>query len=87
MQSPTGASAARPQAWESGLDGLVLAGDWIFTGWNVPSFEAAVMSGMLAAMTVTGAPALTDIAGYGFMRTSPTPPPPLIPAQPRGDAT
>ncbi|HUG83300.1 MAG TPA: NAD(P)-binding protein [Euzebya sp.] len=78
MQAPPGSSAARPQAWESGLTGLVLAGDWIFTGWNVPSFEAAVMSGMLASLTVTGSPTLEAIAGYGFLRTLPTPPPPVV---------
>ncbi len=78
-QAPPGSAAVRPQAWESGIGGLALAGDWIFTGWNVPSFEAAVMSGALASLAVAGKPALDDIPGYGFLRRLPTPPPPLLP--------
>ena len=44
----------RLHAWASGFDNLVLAGDWIYTGFNVGSFEGAVMSGKLASLTLTG---------------------------------
>ncbi|HAP74628.1 MAG TPA: hypothetical protein DCR14_00915 [Acidimicrobiaceae bacterium] len=68
VPSPPGLVGLRPRAWESGFDNLALASDWIFTGLNIGSFEAAVMSGMLAAHALTGAPALHDIAGYYFGR-------------------
>ncbi|MFP4513401.1 MAG: NAD(P)-binding protein [Acidimicrobiales bacterium] len=71
VPSPPGTAALRPKAWESGADNLALASDWIFTGINIGSFEGAVMSGMLAAHALTGAPALEEIAGYGFARPGP----------------
>jgi uncharacterized protein with NAD-binding domain and iron-sulfur cluster len=68
VPSPPGTAALRPKAWESGASNLALASDWIFTGMNIGSFEGAVMSGMLAAHALTGAPGLDAIAGYGFAR-------------------
>lgn len=41
---------------ESGLDNLVLAGDWVRTGLNIGCIEAAVMSGMQAARALGGVP-------------------------------
>lgn len=64
VTSPPGSTAARLKAWGSGLDNLVLAGDWIYTGLNVGSVEGAVMGGRLAAHAVSGLPALADITGY-----------------------
>ncbi|MDQ2861678.1 MAG: hypothetical protein M3T55_13360, partial [Pseudomonadota bacterium] len=51
-------------AWGSGFDNLKLAGDWIYTGLNVGSVEATVMSGKLASFALSGAPALDTIIGY-----------------------
>ncbi len=60
--------AYRRLAWHSGYDNLALAGDWIFTGFNIGSFEGSVMSGALASFALTAAPALDDIVGYEFGR-------------------
>jgi uncharacterized protein with NAD-binding domain and iron-sulfur cluster len=57
----------RLEAWDSKFDNLVLAGDWIYTGFNVGSFEGAVMSGKLASLALTGSPKLEDVYGYTFM--------------------
>jgi uncharacterized protein with NAD-binding domain and iron-sulfur cluster len=54
----------RLEAWGSGFDNLTLAGDWIYTGLNVGSFEGAATSGKLASHALTGAPALDTIIGY-----------------------
>jgi hypothetical protein len=42
VMSPRGSAAARPHAWGSGIGHLALAGDWVYTGINVGSFEGAV---------------------------------------------
>ncbi|HEY0136755.1 MAG TPA: hypothetical protein VGB85_21885, partial [Nannocystis sp.] len=41
---------------ESGLDNLVLTGDWLRNGLNIGCIESAVMSGMQAARALSGAP-------------------------------
>lgn len=58
----------RRQAWESGFENMALAGDWIFTGINIGSFEGAVMSGKLASHALTAQPPLDEIWGYAFLR-------------------
>ncbi len=58
----------RRLAWHSGYSNLALAGDWIFTGFNISSFEGAMMSGKLASFALTGSPDLDDIVGYDFGR-------------------
>ncbi|HYI61345.1 MAG TPA: FAD-dependent oxidoreductase [Acidimicrobiales bacterium] len=68
VPSPPGSGSLRPQAWQSGATNLALASDWIFTGMNIGSFEGAVMSGLLAAHALTGAPTLGSIVGYAFAR-------------------
>lgn len=68
VPSPPGSGSLRPQAWQSGATNLALASDWIFTGMNIGSFEGAVMSGLLAAHALTGAPTLDSIVGYAFAR-------------------
>ncbi|MBI4933722.1 MAG: NAD(P)-binding protein [Actinobacteria bacterium] len=69
----------RLKAWDSRFDNLVLAGDWIYTGFNIGSFEGAVMSGKLASLTLTGAPQLDEIYGYDFLHPDTAQPPaPLI---------
>jgi hypothetical protein len=47
---------------------MALAGDWIFTGVNIGSFEGAVMSGKLASHALTADPPLADVWGYAFLR-------------------
>lgn len=49
-------SQYRLKAGGSGFRGLILAGNWIDTGFNIASIETAVMSGMQAARVLTGEP-------------------------------
>lgn len=51
-----GTSQYRMQAGGSGFSGLILAGNWINTGFNIASIETAVISGMQAARVLTGEP-------------------------------
>ncbi|MEM7763349.1 MAG: NAD(P)-binding protein [Pseudomonadota bacterium] len=60
-------------AWDSGYDNLALAGDWIFTGFNIGSFEGSVMSGKLASYALTGYPKQDDVYGFNFLREPPEP--------------
>jgi uncharacterized protein with NAD-binding domain and iron-sulfur cluster len=62
-----GSTPKRPKAWGAEASNLTLAGDWIYTGINIGSFEGAVTSGRLAAHALTGFPALADIAGYDLL--------------------
>lgn len=86
VSSPPGSVAYRLEAWGSGFDNLTLAGDWIYTGLNVGSFEGATMSGKLASYALSGAPALDTIIGYPtqprpqLAEHAPTPPPHAQPA-------
>ena len=64
VTSPPGSVDCRLEAWGSGYANLTLAGDWIYTGLNVGSFEGATMSGKLASHALSGAPALDTIIGY-----------------------
>ncbi len=65
----------RLEAWDSKFDNLVLAGDWIYTGFNLGSFEGATMSGKLASLALTGAPALDEVYGYTFLHPERSGPP------------
>lgn len=85
VTTPPGSVKYRLEAWGSGFDNLTLAGDWIYTGLNVGSFEGATMSGKLASYAIAGYPALNTIIGYP---TVPRPsasavPPPVFQAAPR----
>jgi uncharacterized protein with NAD-binding domain and iron-sulfur cluster len=64
VTTPPGSSQYRLEAWGSGFDNLVLAGDWIYTGLNVGSFEGATMGGKLASHALSAYPPLKDIIGY-----------------------
>ena len=57
----------RLRAWQSGFTNCALSGDGIYTGFNIGSFEGAVMAGKLASLTLTGSPKLEDIYGYTFL--------------------
>jgi uncharacterized protein with NAD-binding domain and iron-sulfur cluster len=65
-QAPPGSAAARFDAWDTGIDNLVAAGDWIRTGVNAGCFEGAVLGGALASHALTGYPALADLPDYAF---------------------
>ncbi|PZQ62585.1 MAG: hypothetical protein DI570_10095, partial [Phenylobacterium zucineum] len=54
-------------AWGSGFDNLTLAGDWIYTGINIGSFEGATMGGKLASYAISASPPLDTIIGYPTM--------------------
>ncbi len=79
--SEPGTLRYRLKAWESGIENVTLCGDWIYTGFNIGSFEGATMGGMLAALTLAGGPTLDQVLGYDFMRPNPQGPsgPPKIP--------
>ena len=52
------------EAWGSGFSNLVLAGDWIYSGINLGSFEGATCSGKLASYALSAYPPLASIIGY-----------------------
>jgi uncharacterized protein with NAD-binding domain and iron-sulfur cluster len=68
VQALPGSRAARLGADESGVDGLVLAGDWTRTGLDAGCIEAAVISGRHAANTVWGRRVDEDVLGGWTMR-------------------
>jgi len=49
---------------DQSFDNLTIAGDWTATGLDSGCIESAVMSGMLAAHALSGAPPLDEIVGY-----------------------
>jgi hypothetical protein len=57
VQSLPGSARHRLPAEGSGVDNLVLAGDWTRNGLNLGCIEAAVMSGLQAARAISGRPA------------------------------
>ena len=61
--TPPGTVEHRLWPGQSGLDNLVLAGDWTRNGLDVGSVEAAMTSGMLASNVICGSPALGDVKG------------------------
>jgi uncharacterized protein with NAD-binding domain and iron-sulfur cluster len=63
VQSLPGSRSARLGADESGVDGLVLAGDWTRTGLDAGCIEAAVVSGRHAANVVSGRRVDEDVLG------------------------
>lgn len=63
VQSLPGSGALRLRADESGVDNLVLAGDWTRCGLDAGCIEAAVMSGIQAANVVTGRPITEGLVG------------------------
>lgn len=65
--SVAGTVGDRLEAWGSKFDNLALAGDWIYTGYNIGSFEGAVMGGKLASLALTGAPTIDQVYGYSFL--------------------
>lgn len=65
VTSPPGSTKYRLKAWDSGFANLVIAGDWIYTGLNVGSFEGACMGGKLAVHAVDpAAMPLDKVYGY-----------------------
>jgi uncharacterized protein with NAD-binding domain and iron-sulfur cluster len=64
VQSLPGTSRYRLAPAETGFDNLVFAGDWTRCGLNSGCVEAAVISGLLAAAAVEGAPPRRPIIGF-----------------------
>jgi len=64
--APKGTVGARPSPWDV-LDNLAVAGDWVYSGINIGSFEGATMSGKLASHAITGHPAIEQIHGYTLL--------------------
>ena len=64
--APKGSAGARPQPWDV-LDNLAVAGDWVYTGINIGSFEGATMGGKLASYAITGFPTIANIPGYTLL--------------------
>jgi uncharacterized protein with NAD-binding domain and iron-sulfur cluster len=62
--SVPGSSRYRLSPLDLTVDNLTVAGDWTASGLNTGCVESAVMSGMLAAHALSGAPRLEDIIGY-----------------------
>jgi uncharacterized protein with NAD-binding domain and iron-sulfur cluster len=60
-QSPVGSMSARPTPDGTGIDGLVVVGDWVRTGLGYGCIEAAVMGGLAGARAISG----DDLAIYG----------------------
>ncbi len=54
--SPPGTAGMRLRATESGIDGLLLAGDWLSTGLQSGCVEAAAMGGLQASQAICGYP-------------------------------
>jgi uncharacterized protein with NAD-binding domain and iron-sulfur cluster len=88
ITSPPGSTSSRMEAWGSGFKNLVLAGDWIYTGINIGSFEGATASGKLASYAISAHPPLSSIIGYPTISRPPGisgwtyPPPPHETASP-----
>lgn len=62
--APPGSIQYRISPLDNTYDNLALAGDWTACGFNEGCVEAAVMSGRLAAHSLSGFPALEQIIGY-----------------------
>jgi hypothetical protein len=56
--------AYRLSPLDRSFDNLTIAGDWTQTGLDSGCIESAVMSGMLAAHALSGAPRLEEIVGF-----------------------
>jgi uncharacterized protein with NAD-binding domain and iron-sulfur cluster len=66
VQSLPGSHRHRLRVDESGLDNLVLAGDWTRCGLDAGCIEAAVLSGLQAANAVAGRPLLDGVLGSWY---------------------
>ena len=62
--SVPGSIASRISPLDDGIDNMTVAGDWTACGLDCGCVEAAVVSGMLAAAAISGAPRISDIVGY-----------------------
>jgi uncharacterized protein with NAD-binding domain and iron-sulfur cluster len=66
VQSLPGTDRYRLRVDGSGVDGLVLAGDWTNCGLNAGCIEAAVLSGLQAANAVLGGDLLDGVLGSWY---------------------
>ena len=71
VQSLPGTGRYRLRVDESGVEGLVLAGDWTSCGLDAGCIEAAVLSGLQAANAVLGRPLLDGVLGAWYPLATP----------------
>ncbi len=71
VQSLPGSGRHRLRVDESGVEGLVLAGDWTRCGLDAGCIEAAVLSGLEAANAVLGRPLLDGVLGAWYPLATP----------------
>jgi len=67
VRAPAGSVAGRRDAWDSGFTNLTVAGDWMYNGFNLGSFESAVTGGKLAAFALAGGASPVDPRGLTFL--------------------
>ncbi len=72
MQGPPSTATLRMMPWATGVDGLVAAGDWVYTGFNSGCFEGAVIGGALAAFAISGEGKPSTIPGFTFLHPDAT---------------
>lgn len=63
-QALPGSGTVRISPLDGTLSNATIAGDWTDAGFNAGCVETAVMSGLLAAHAISGAPDLNTIVGY-----------------------
>jgi uncharacterized protein with NAD-binding domain and iron-sulfur cluster len=76
VQSLPGSGKFRLRADGSGVDNLVLAGDWLDTGLNAGCIEAATLSGLQSANVVEGLPITAGTVGFAPQQDQPQDPVP-----------
>jgi uncharacterized protein with NAD-binding domain and iron-sulfur cluster len=67
VRAPRGSVCGRRDAWGSGYRNLVVAGDWMYNGFNLGSFESAVSGGKLAAFALLGGTQVGDLEAISFL--------------------
>ena len=64
VQHVSGSTRYRISPLDMTYDNMSIAGDWTYSGFQSGCVEGAVMSGLVAAHALSGAPALEDILAY-----------------------
>ncbi len=86
--SVAGSTQYRLKAGDSQFSNLVLAGDWVDTGFSVGCVEAATMGGLQAARAITGqAASQAPVFGEHTVESMPAPVMANAPAAPRATST
>jgi len=67
IRAPADGVLGRRDAWSCGYANVAVAGDWMYNGFNLGSFESAVTGGKLAAFALMDGFTLDQIPGFGFL--------------------